>query len=101
MHSDVPFQMLDSNSGLSFREDQPQPLESALPQTTAQPHALRLQRQETLQYPALNSTVYSEALFVVCSWRNSVLLSGKQSTILNCLKLLAEIVIAVICYLTE
>lgn len=37
-----------------LREDQPQPLESALPPTAAQPHALRVQGQEALQYPYAN-----------------------------------------------
>lgn len=36
-----------------LRKDQPQPLEPALPQAAAQPHALRIQGEEALQYPAL------------------------------------------------
>lgn len=34
-----------------LRKDQPQPLEPALPQAAAEPHALRVQGPEALQYP--------------------------------------------------
>lgn len=50
-----PFRYSLPDAGLEQRfelgEDQPQPLESPLPQAAAQPHEVRIQGPQALQYP--------------------------------------------------